>query len=269
MVQDKDLAIHQQYDALYQVFYFNVTTKRASGMLFKSPAGDTVVRFNMVGFVDDSMCITGGNPDDTLQELLKKMKEDAQLWHDLLWCCGGKLELSRCGVIYYDFDDSGIPRMRHSPGELITLKNDQGDFIPIQPKNIYQTRINLGHAKAPRDSCKTEFSRTMKKAVNFGEAIAQCGGTRSENKMLYRSVWKPAVEYTLLQSFLSGKKLKSIEQACMPKLYAKCGFNRNTSRAVLVAPIELGGGGFTPLYVTAGTGCVTHFLKIGERQQKI
>jgi hypothetical protein len=47
----------------------------------------------------------------------------------------------------------------------------------------------------------------------------------------------------------------------MPKLYAKCGFNRNTSRAVLTATIELGGRGFTPLYVTAGTGYVTHFLK--------
>jgi hypothetical protein len=49
--------------------------QRASGMLFTSPAGDTVVRFNMVGFVDDSTCITGGNPNDTLQELLKKMKD--------------------------------------------------------------------------------------------------------------------------------------------------------------------------------------------------
>jgi hypothetical protein len=47
----------------------------------------------------------------------------------------------------------------------------------------------------------------------------------------------------------------------MPKLYARCGFNRNTLRAVLAGPIELGGGGFTPLYVTAGSGYVTHFLK--------
>jgi hypothetical protein len=176
-------------------------------MLFKSPAGDTVVRFNMVGFVDDSTCITGGNPDDTLEELLKKMKEDAQLWHDLLWCSGGKLELSKCGyhVIYYDFDDSGIPSMRHSPGDSITLKNDQGDLIPIQSKNIYQTRINLGHAKSPKDTGKTELGRTLKKAVNIGATIEQCGGTRSENKMLYRSVWKLAVEYTLPQSFLSEK----------------------------------------------------------------
>jgi hypothetical protein len=231
-------------------------------MLFKSPAGNTVVRFNMVGFVDDSTCITGGNPDDTLQELLKKMKDGAQLWHDLLWCSGGKLELSKCGyhVIYYDFDDSGILRMRHSPGNSITLKNDQGDLIPIQSKNVHQTRINLGHAKATGDTCTTEFGRTLKKADNIGDAIGQCGGTRAE-KMLYRSVWKPAVEYTLPQSFLSKQQLKKIKQSFMPKLYAKCGFNRNTSRAVLAAPIELGGGGFTPLYVTAGTGYVTHFLK--------
>jgi organic radical activating enzyme len=53
-------------------------------MLFTSPAGDTVVRFNMVGFVDNSTCMTGGNPYDKLQELLEKMKDDAQLWHDLL-----------------------------------------------------------------------------------------------------------------------------------------------------------------------------------------
>jgi hypothetical protein len=138
----------------------------------------------MVEFVDDSTCMTGGNPDDTLQELLKKMKEDAQLWHDLLWCSGGKLELSKCGyhVLYYDFDNSGIPRMRHSPSESITLNNDQGDLIPIQSKNIYQTRINLGHAKSPKDTCKTEFSRTLKEAVKIGNTIAQCKGTRSEKK---------------------------------------------------------------------------------------
>jgi hypothetical protein len=40
----------------------------------------------------------------------------------------------------------------------------------------------------------------------------------------------------------------------MPKLIAKCGFNRNTAKAVLAGPIELGGGGFTPLYTTSGSG---------------
>jgi hypothetical protein len=51
-------------------------------MLFTSPSGDTVVKFNMVGFVDNSTCITGGNPYDTLKQLLAKMKD--------MICCGAQ-----------------------------------------------------------------------------------------------------------------------------------------------------------------------------------
>jgi hypothetical protein len=83
----------------------------------------------------------------------------------------------------------GIPQMRHSPGDSITLTNNQGYLIPIQSKNIYQTRINLGHAKGQGDICKTEFGSTLKKASNIGDAIAQCGGTRAKNKMLYRGLY--------------------------------------------------------------------------------
>jgi hypothetical protein len=72
----------------------------------------------MVGFVDNSMCITGGKANDTLTELLEKMKQDAQLWHDLLWCSGGKLELPKCRyhVMHHEFENSGIPRLIRTPG---------------------------------------------------------------------------------------------------------------------------------------------------------
>jgi len=242
---------------------FESHNKRAHGMKFESPDGEYVVRFNMVGFVDDSTCITGGNKNDTIQELLAKMKDDAQLWHDLLWCSGGKLELSKCGyhVIHFDFDDNGIPHMRHSPGDSILLQNDQGNDVKIKSKNIFQPRKNLGHLKSPSQSAITQAIAIEKTATGLTDAVDRCGGTRSEVRMLYESVWKPAVEYVIPQSFLSEKQLSKIERASMPKLIAKCGFNRNTSRAVLAGPIELGGGGFTPLKVTAGTGYVNHFLK--------
>jgi hypothetical protein len=242
---------------------FQSHDKKASGMLFKSPSGDMIVRFNMVGFVDDSTCITGGDAEDSLQQIIDKMKQDAQLWHDLLWCSGGKLELSKCGyhVIHYDFDASGIPKLRHSPGETIMLKNEHGEEIPIKAKNIFQTRKNLGHYKSPKGTSVTHFEHVKKVAVQRADAIVNCGGTRAESRLFVQSVWKPAVEYTLPQSFLSEKQLKSIETASMPKLYAACGYNRNTSRAVLAGPEELSGGGFTPLKVLAGSGYVLHFLK--------
>ena len=49
----------------------------------------------MIGFIDDSTSITSGDGNDTVESLLEKVKHDAQLWHDLLWCSGGKLELSK------------------------------------------------------------------------------------------------------------------------------------------------------------------------------
>ena len=242
---------------------FESHNEKAHGMLFESPAGDMVVRFNMVGFVDDSTCITGGTKNDTVEQLLATMKEDAQLWHDLLWCSGGKLELPKCGyhVIHYDFNDDGTPRMLHSPGESITLQNEHGNDVEIKAKNIFQTRTNLGHDKAPGSTGKIQTEKQIRKGSKLADAIGKCGCTRSESRMLYESVWKPAIEYVIPQSFLSDKQLISIEKASMPQIYAKCGFNRNTARAVLAGPIELGGGGFTPLKVTAGAGYVTHFLK--------
>jgi hypothetical protein len=163
--------------------------------------------------------------------------------------------------MHHEFENSGTPRLIRSPGESILLTNEHGDDVAIKSKNIYQTRINLGHAKSPAGDRSTECSRTENKAIAIADAIVKCGCTRSEARMLYQAVWKPAVEYVIPQSFLSEKQLRKIEKASMPKMYACCGFNRNTSRAVLAAPIELGGGGFTPLKVVAGTGYVTHFLK--------
>jgi hypothetical protein len=79
------------------------------------------------------------------------MREDAQLWHDLLWCSGGKLELSKCGyhIIHYNFDDSWIPKMIHHPSEKITLKDAEGGDVNIVGKSIYQPRLNLGNLKTP------------------------------------------------------------------------------------------------------------------------
>jgi len=53
---------------------------------------------NIIGFVDDSTyCTTGGDPEKPIEDRIRKMKYDPQLWNDLLlWCSGGKLELPKC-----------------------------------------------------------------------------------------------------------------------------------------------------------------------------
>ena len=214
---------------------FTAHEQKAHGMLFVSPDNNTSVRINMVGFVDDSTCITGGNANTSYSEIKDMMKEDAQLWHDLLWITGGKLELPKCGyhVIYYDFHEDGIPYMRHTQQESITLANEIGTDVDIKGKNIYTPRTNLGHKKSPAGNRSVQAQAIEAKASSLTQALLSCGCDRHDAKMLFRSVWKPAVEYTLAQSFLHTKQLEKIQRQNFSRIFAKCGYNRNTSKAIM------------------------------------
>ena len=242
---------------------FQCHQAKAHGMLFTSPQGDVSLRISIVGFVDDATCITGGDPNKPIQDLLQRMQHDAQLWNDLLWTSGGKLELPKCGfhAIYYRFDDQGLPVMVHDTQHRITISNAHNEEIPIREKNIFTPRKNLGHYKAPASRYIVQTAKILEKAHALSDAIAKCDISRTEAKLLYDSVFRPAVEYPIPQSFLSRKQLTTIEQKTLPQIFAKCGYMRNTSRKILFGPAPIGGGGFIPLYAVAGAGYVQHFLK--------
>ena len=64
---------------------------KAHGATYVSLDGKWKTRINMVGFVDNSTCVTSGDKNTTFDELKQMMTEDAKLWHDLLCALGGKL----------------------------------------------------------------------------------------------------------------------------------------------------------------------------------
>ena len=66
-------------------------------MTFSSPDGSVTFSVAIIGFVDDTTCITSGDPSKPLADMLHQIQEDAQLWNDLLWSSDGCLELPKCG----------------------------------------------------------------------------------------------------------------------------------------------------------------------------
>ena len=84
---------------------FDVYETKSFGMNFKTPAGDYSYRMAIIGLVDDTTCSTDADPTASVSDLIKRVQHDAQIWHDLLWCSGGKLETSKCGyhLTHYNF----------------------------------------------------------------------------------------------------------------------------------------------------------------------
>ena len=55
--------------------------------------------------------------------------------------------------------------------------------------------------------------------------------------------------------------MKKIESASLPKIIAKCGYNRNMALDIRGGPKELGGVGFYSFKNTIGALGVQHFIK--------
>jgi hypothetical protein len=93
---------------------FDVHDKFAHGSTFQDPTGSISVHLKLSGFVDDTNAtLNDWKPQDQmdLTSLLALLAHDAQLWNDLLFVSGGKLELSKCSfhVLQFKFSADGTP----------------------------------------------------------------------------------------------------------------------------------------------------------------
>ena len=59
--------------------FFDCHNQKAHGLTTASQNVDVVVPFSIIGLVDDSTCVTGGERDKTIEQLLVRVKHDAQL----------------------------------------------------------------------------------------------------------------------------------------------------------------------------------------------
>ena len=76
---------------------FDLHDKFAHGATYQDPSGETSVQLKMSGFVDDTdASLNDWQPQHQikLDALLTVLAHDAQIWNDLLFVSGGKLELS-------------------------------------------------------------------------------------------------------------------------------------------------------------------------------
>lgn len=85
--------------------------------------------------------------------------------------------------------------------------------------------------------------------------------TRFGAMIAYQSVYLPAIQYTLPQSFFTKQSLYKAERKSAHKILAKCGFNRNTAIAIRYAPLSFAGCGFVQWYTLQGEGQILLFMK--------
>jgi hypothetical protein len=247
---------------------FDIHLKRSQGMKYVSPDGKDTVHMSMVGFVDDS---TGSCNDFTpnsqipVDTLLQRMETDAQVWNNLLYCSGGKLELPKCSfhVLSFEFAPDGSPKptINRYDDKIHILDSETSTPIPIHSKRSFDPHKTLGHQKSPKTSAKVNLKETVQKANNLAFLIALSPISREGAYLAYNTVFIPTVKYTLPQSFFPKKLLEHSQAKSLSQIVAKCGYNRRTARALLFAPRRYAGAGFIPWHLLQGEGQIQHIVK--------
>jgi hypothetical protein len=140
------------------------------------------------------------------------------------------------------------------------LKSFPGDKIPIPSKSVFDPHKTLGHLKAPPGDGKTGLLHLTTKQTMLSQQLSSSPATCRQATTFYHSIYLPSI-YVLPQCYYSAKRLDDVEKKSMPSIFAKAGYNRNTSRALLYGPQDYGGGGFIRWKWLQGEGQIQNFLK--------
>jgi hypothetical protein len=244
---------------------FNCHQAHAFGATFESPDCTVTISFSVVGFVDDSTGSVNDYHDNTatVDSLLDRLQVDAQLLNNLLWCSSGMLELPKCSYhfLFFDFDASGKPLPRPGTvGPPLEVTSPHGPTIKIPCKNVYTTHKTLGHYQAPVGTSRTQLLKIQATQSDLSQYLASSPATRTQASVFYHTISLPSF-YVLPQSFFTPQELDITEKKSMPVIFAKEGYNRNTSRDLLYGPTDYAGGGHIRWKWMQGEGQIMNFLK--------
>jgi hypothetical protein len=247
---------------------FSCHQDKGHGAFFCTPDQQMSVSLSMIGFVDDSTGQTNSflQNDQSQPELLRAiMQLDAQLWNDLLWLSGGLLELSKCSFhhIHFDFAPDGTSMMRSGKFGTPLQVHDEltNALVTIPAKSVFQSHKTLGHHKAPAGKNSTQLKVLRTCSDSTAKLVATSPCNRMDSWFYYTAIYVTSLGYVLPNCFFEKKELDTVQQAAIRTFLSKCGYNRNTHRLIVFAPIRFGGCGFLSLFMLQGEGQILSFLK--------
>jgi hypothetical protein len=112
---------------------FNIHDKYGHGCKYEDSwkLYDSII--GMLGFVNDNNITNNGKEWETVNDIIIRTQQDAQLWNDLLLATGGALNLDKCfaQVLAFQFGLNGAPVIATAdPNLTITTKRYQSNQSP-------------------------------------------------------------------------------------------------------------------------------------------
>ena len=250
---------------------FDIYDKQATPATYQNPDRSNLITLAMIGFVDDNNghvnCFSIAQDNEGLLWMVREATKNANAWAGLLGATGGALELPKCSyhILYWKFTPQGAPVLANVLEDVPRIvvrdpyANTERELEYLSPYTAHKT---LGHYKDPAGGQLEQYEQLKSKSNNITDFLWKVPLSRAEAWTYYSACYVPAaVTYPLTGSHMTRPQLEKVQQKAMSIIISRCGFNRNTQRAIIFGPHGLGGENFRHLYVEQGLQQVTYFLR--------
>jgi hypothetical protein len=132
---------------------------------------------------------------------------------------------------------------------------------------LHGTRVSVSTAfnsldrELPFPPPATALCLTTMHQLNPLNLVKSMSPNCPDSWLFYNAIYLKSLGYVLPNCFFQESVLQKLQSLALRSFLAKCGYNRNTQRTIVFAPICYGGCGFTPLYLLQGEGQILAFLK--------
>ena len=220
------------------------------------------------GFVDDvSLIVQSKHNSTNVTELMKTLKHNAQTWEQMLHVSGGKLELIKCfwGMVLWKWI-AGHPTLVKIAQVPAKLKLNQTEhkkkkLMTIQRIESDEANKVLGVRVSIDGTWKVEFTNWVAKGRSFANAVRMAKFNRTCGLKIFQFIWTAKVRYPMSIIGFSKRQCKRIESPVVSACLSAAGLCRTFPRAVVYAPVHLGGLGWLSMQTIQAQEMVTITLK--------
>jgi hypothetical protein len=244
---------------------FDIHDKHGHGCKYEDPWKLYSSIIGMLGFVDDNNITSNGEEWETVNDIIIRTQQDAQLWNDLLRATGGALNLDKCfaQVLAFQFRLNGAPVI--APADLnltITLQDRlHNKEVILEPISPYKTYRSLGTEQGTSKNQKQQHVKLMKTSGNHNRRLASSAMSSKCAWVHYSAVFQSSVGYPLSMCHLSQHQLHDLQKKYIPTLMNKMGLARTHAHALVFGPKSYGGIGCNDLRIEQGLDAVQNLIR--------
>jgi hypothetical protein len=230
---------------------------------FRSVDGTIVHKRLVDAFVDDTSIGITDRGSKTLSELTKTLEKVAQTWEQLLHYSGGALNLQKCSwyVMFWDWRN-GRPYIRSTGEDDIPIqlhKGSEANPTEIRRQALSESIRILGIHQTPLGDFAHQIRALKIKADKYAGYLQSPRLTPADVRVFHRSIYDPAMRYSLPAVAVEEEELDSIQAKIIPTIVQKLGLTRNLPTAIRHGPISMGGLGLMDLRTEGGIEMIKYF----------